>query len=110
VAEAGNVAGRLDPDAERRRHSEAKFKSAEMAISDVFKGSGRDVGIFAGGTDGLFPNFGSGTSVELHNRERIVTEAEGRRESDVLGWCCGHSVNYPSVITDGLKTAAVYSR
>ena len=33
------------------------------------------------GTHGRFVDFGGGTSVVLHGRERVVTEAEGRREA-----------------------------
>ena len=37
------------------------------------------------GTHGRFVDFGGGTSVVLHGRERVVTEAEGRREAADLG-------------------------
>ena len=37
------------------------------------------------GTHGRFVDFGGGTSVVLHGRERVVTEAEGRREASDLG-------------------------
>jgi hypothetical protein len=33
---------------------------------------------FAGGTHGAFLDFGAGTPVTLHGRERVMTEAEGR--------------------------------
>ena len=36
---------------------------------------------FQGGTHGRFVDFGAGTSVVLHGRERVVTEAEGRRDA-----------------------------
>lgn len=36
---------------------------------------------FSQGTQGQFLNFGAGTPVTLHGRERVVTEAEGRAES-----------------------------
>lgn len=36
---------------------------------------------FAGGTGGAYPDFGSGTLVELHGRERVMTESEGRAEA-----------------------------
>ena len=37
------------------------------------------------GTHGRFVDFGVGTSVVLYGRERVVTEAEGRREAADLG-------------------------
>ena len=37
------------------------------------------------GTHGRFVDFGGGTAVVLHGRERVVTEAEGRREVSDLG-------------------------
>ena len=37
------------------------------------------------GTHGRFVDFGGGTAVVLHGRERVVTEAEGRREASDLG-------------------------
>ena len=37
------------------------------------------------GTHGRFVDFGVGTAVVLHGRERVVTEAEGRREASDLG-------------------------
>ena len=40
---------------------------------------------FQSGTHGRFVDFGGGTSVVLHGRERVVTEAEGRREASDLG-------------------------
>ena len=41
---------------------------------------------FQHGTGGRFVDFGAGTHVVLHRRERVVTEAEGRREAaDVSG-------------------------
>ena len=36
---------------------------------------------FATGTRGRYLDFGAGTRVTLHGRERVVTEAEGRQES-----------------------------
>ena len=36
---------------------------------------------FAAGTQGQFLDFGAGTPVTLHGRERVVTEAEGRTEA-----------------------------
>ena len=40
---------------------------------------------FQHGTGGRFVDFGAGTPVVLHRRERVVTEAEGRREASDLG-------------------------
>ena len=40
---------------------------------------------FQSGTHGRFVDFGGGTSVVLHGRERVVTEAEGRRDASDLG-------------------------
>ena len=40
---------------------------------------------FQSGTAGRFVDFGVGTAVVLHGRERVVTEAEGRREASDLG-------------------------
>ena len=40
---------------------------------------------FQSGTAGRFVDFGVGTAVVLHGRERVVTEAEGRREAADLG-------------------------
>jgi hypothetical protein len=40
-------------------------------------GGGEYLG-FAGGTKGKYLDFGSGTNVTLHGRERVMTEAEGR--------------------------------
>jgi hypothetical protein len=109
VAEAGNVASGLirtlnDAD------TAAKFKSAEMAISDVFKAGGREVKLFTGGTMGQFVNFGAGTNAVLHGRERIMTEAEGRRDSDMVAMFARFIREFPSVMQDTMKTAAVYSR
>jgi hypothetical protein len=39
---------------------------------------------FAGGTHGAYLDFGAGTPVMLHGRERIVTEAEGRGSGGVF--------------------------
>lgn len=36
---------------------------------------------FAGGTGGRFLDFGTATTVNLHGKERVVTEAEGKAES-----------------------------
>lgn len=40
---------------------------------------------YAGGTYGQFLDFGAGTPVTLHGRERVMTEAEGWREARVQG-------------------------
>ena len=37
------------------------------------------------GTGGRFVDFGAGTPVELHGKERVMTEAEGRQELAGLG-------------------------
>lgn len=39
---------------------------------------------FAAGTHGQFMDFGAGTNVTLHGRERVVTESEGRNEGRAL--------------------------
>lgn len=39
---------------------------------------------FQGGTRGQFIDFGAGTDVTLHGRERVVTEAEGRSDARAL--------------------------
>lgn len=40
---------------------------------------------FAGGTKGQYRDFGRGTLVELHGRERVMTEAEGQRSASGSG-------------------------
>lgn len=46
----------------------------ESRLEDAFPG-------FAGGTQGKYLDFGAGgTTVRLHNRERVMTEAEGQAE------------------------------
>lgn len=39
---------------------------------------------FAGGTGGAYPDFGAGTLVTLHRRERVMTESEGRAEDAII--------------------------
>jgi hypothetical protein len=39
---------------------------------------------FAGGTGGAYVDFGAGTPVMLHGRERVMTEREGRQQAG--GW------------------------
>ena len=49
---------------------------------DVKDGDEFHDGGFAGGTGGRFIDFGRGSNVKLHGKERIVTESEGRREAE----------------------------
>jgi hypothetical protein len=46
---------------------------------DVFQPQEHELG-FARGTGGKYLDFGSGTNVTLHGKERVMTEAEGRAE------------------------------
>ena len=57
-------------------------KSGEpgFRFGDADFGDGPDFNLpgFAGGTRGAYQDFGAGTPVMLHGRERVMTEAEGR--------------------------------
>lgn len=58
------------------------FNTAMNAILSFLREHG--VPGFAGGTRGQFVDFGAGTNVRLHGRERVMTEAEGRAEGGLM--------------------------
>lgn len=67
---------------------------------------------FATGTGGQFMDFGSGTNVTLHGRERVVTEAEGAREASGFGAMVGELAEIraalkmlPKQLTAAMQTA-----
>jgi hypothetical protein len=56
-----------------------------VGLANVAKIKSSEEPGFAEGTHGKFVNFGSGTSVTLHGKERVMTEAEGRAEGSMIG-------------------------
>ena len=52
-----------------------------LAANRLDAGSLRPGHGFAGGTRGRFVDFGSSSTIQVHGKERIVTEDEGRREA-----------------------------
>jgi hypothetical protein len=56
----------------------AKVAAAVGGIGVPSPGASPAVPGFAGGTHGAYLDFGAGTPVMLHGRERVMTEAEGR--------------------------------
>ncbi len=63
-------------------------KSGEpgFRFGDADFGDGPDFNLpgFAGGTRGAYQDFGAGTPVMLHGKERVMTEAEGRMSSGMM--------------------------
>jgi hypothetical protein len=60
-------------------HEPGGVTGGDVSGGGYVDASGTYVPGFAGGTDGEYIDFGRGTLVTLHNRERVMTEAEGRR-------------------------------
>ena len=90
------------------------WEAPRMPKSD---GSGDTVPGFAAGTGGRFLDFGRGTPVVLHGRERVVTEAEGRRESASSLSTAGIENKLeqlltllPSAVARGMRDAALVTR
>jgi hypothetical protein len=65
---------------------------------------------FAGGTHGRFIDFGAGTPVTLHGRERVVTEAEGRAESAQGAQIAAALKRLPDMIGIALRDALIMAR
>lgn len=58
-------------------------QAAARAAGNADQDERRRMG-FATGTGGRYPDFGAGTNVTLHGRERVMTEAEGRAETGAM--------------------------
>ena len=65
------------------RNNPGDYERAAAAIADVDRRAAAQSNTpgFAGGSHGQFIDFGAGSDVTLHGRERVVTEAEGRAEA-----------------------------
>ena len=71
-----DVVDRLDELIDKMEELRA-FPSINVGVPGIPEG-------FARGTGGRFLDFGRGTPVMLHGRERVMTEGEGRSESAVV--------------------------
>ena len=69
---------------------------------------------FASGTHGRYLNFGAGTAVTLHGRERVVTEREGRAEAasnaDVVAAINALRRDLPRAVAVASTSAALRNR
>ena len=62
-------------------------------------------GDFQSGTGGRYVDFGAGTAVTLHGRERVMTEAEGASDSAILEGIRRDLKTMPMMIRDALILA-----
>lgn len=130
VPDAGNVALELMGTLNAAK-TESAFHDAEDAILAVFEASGlhfKKMAMGGSGTvtqptwflageagpedyafSGANRRFGGRGDASLAEEARAL-RAEGQRESDVIGLVLRALRELPTMITDGLKTAAVYGR
>lgn len=76
----------------------AGVNDAKAAIERFLHDNG--VQGFAMGTMGQFMDFGAGTPVVLHGRERVVTESEGRSESGMAGQVAALQMTIAALVAD----------
>jgi hypothetical protein len=71
-----------------------------------FNGGQENEGDFQSGTGGRYVDFGSGSPVILHGKERIVTEAEGASDSAILQGIRRDLKTMPIMIRDAIILAS----
>jgi hypothetical protein len=107
---AGSAIGSIPRDidvAVNVRYNDPGYTPGALDVDD-----GGDMQGFAGGTHGIYPDFGHGTVVKLHGRERVMTEAEGRAEEGSVAALRGEVAgmrrdfrDLPYILTSALRSA-----